>query len=86
MDGRLFRPSLLKRLVYATTSRSCLNAAAANETEAPALPRGRAAGHMGTERGCAGGEGPVGSRARSGGHTSFESRDGEAHETEATLA
>ena len=84
--GRLFRPSLLKRLVYATTSPFMLERGS-GPTKPKRLPFRKAKPRDMWEQS----EAALAVKARweaarrGGGQTSFESRDGEAHETEATL-
>ena len=85
--GRLFRPSFTKRLVFALTSPFMLERGK-GPTKPKRLPFRAAKSRDMWEQS----EAALEVKAqwevarRGGGHTSFESRDGEAHETEATLA
>ena len=84
--GRLFRPSLTKRLVFALTSPFMLERGE-GRTRPKRLPFRAAKARDTWEQS----EEALAVKARweaarrGGGQTSFESRDGEAHETEATL-
>ena len=84
--GRLFRPSLIKRLVFALTSPFMLERGQ-GLTRPKRLPFRAAKARDTWEQS----EEALAVKARweaarrGGGQTSFESRDGEAHETEATL-
>ena len=83
--GKLFRPSLFKRLVFRLTSPFMLKRMEGpTRPLASALPESKTEGYVGAERGSLGGQGRWEAVRRGGGHVSFTSNaEGEAQEISA---